>query len=1051
MADTPIQHSDLFDFEGYAAAIKDIEKASLNFGKSVDLMITTLSARWDTLSSSLKDVKTEVASTKNMDGLSVLAKKIDELISRMDGLKAGMKGGKTAVDATGTSVDSLKKRASELEKEYSSLTEEQRKNKAILDPLLTKYKDVNTTLTNSKKVLTEAKKSVDLVTGSYNEMSTKLTDMKNQLKAMPDAFDQTTGKINKNNQAAVTLINKIGSTDKALKQMDQGMGVYTRNVGNYASAFEAIPGPIGDAASGVEGFGKSLMGLLANPIVAIVAGIVAAFTLLIKAFKSTDEGATEFDARLEQIKSVVSVVMSRIADLASGIFSLLKGDFKAGFDKIKNSFSGISDQMKAATKSAYDYIYALDALGDAEISYISQKAKGENEIAKLEAKSADKTLQLKARRDALKEALKLNEDEVKKARDFAKQRYGIEIEHVAKTYGTQYGITTEYAKKFIEADDEKAAAMMANDKNLAEFRNKINDDGQKKLEEYYAAYINLDTEYFESNKRNISKLSGFEEEIRKERLAFIKQTETIKLGMLDDGRQKEISQAKLALTSELADITSNTVEANNLRTALKEQFKKTEEDINKKYDLQAQANALKAQEDEINLRLALVSEGSAEEFKLKAELINLEEKLEKNSVEASGAVGEERLAKIKEIDSKILLSKINLEKEKKKAETENANGKLTNQDLIETAHNNKIIADTKSTFKEIQKAIRDNEAIKQAALLNEQAQNEQFYKDGIISEREYLAKKAELNAKYLDSVTENEAKIAAAKKTFKEQELELVLNSASAANTIYQDQVSARIDQLNTEKDAAIKAAGDNAAAKAQIEVEFNRKIAKEKRKAAIADKAAKIFEIVITTAVAAMNSFKALAGIPIVGPGLGAAAATMTAALGAVQLAVVAAKPIPQFRHGTRNAPEGMAVVNDQSGPVFREMILRNNKAFIPTQRNTVMMLKKGDKVFPAYDTQHILNSFQHHKDLNRIIQMDDVNEKLSVKLSTGRNMEIQNNISTAMKGIVDEKFIVDGISQAIQDMPQAIHNWDDSGYKESIRKGNTTVNYINKKNSLG
>ena len=74
------------------------------------------------------------------------------------------------------------------------------------------------------------------------------------------------------------------------------------------------------------------------------------------------------------------------------------------------------------------------------------------------------------------------------------------------------------------------------------------------------------------------------------------------------------------------------------------------------------------------------------------------------------------------------------------------------------------------------------------------------------------------------------------------------------------------------------------------------RKIA---RKAAKSQKATAIIETTIATAVAAMGAFKALAGIPLVGPALGAAAAAAVTILGGVKVALIKATPLPPLQKG--------------------------------------------------------------------------------------------------------------------------------------------------------
>jgi tape measure domain-containing protein len=92
-------------------------------------------------------------------------------------------------------------------------------------------------------------------------------------------------------------------------------------------------------------------------------------------------------------------------------------------------------------------------------------------------------------------------------------------------------------------------------------------------------------------------------------------------------------------------------------------------------------------------------------------------------------------------------------------------------------------------------------------------------------------------------------------------------------------------------------------AEQARKEKAINEKADKEKRKleieAAKRQKAINITETVIATATGAMSAYKALAGIPLVGPALGAAAAAAITALGATKVALIASQPLPQAAEG--------------------------------------------------------------------------------------------------------------------------------------------------------
>lgn len=109
------------------------------------------------------------------------------------------------------------------------------------------------------------------------------------------------------------------------------------------------------------------------------------------------------------------------------------------------------------------------------------------------------------------------------------------------------------------------------------------------------------------------------------------------------------------------------------------------------------------------------------------------------------------------------------------------------------------------------------------------------------------------------------------------------------------------------------------------------------KRKQAEFDKAASIARIIESTAVAVVQALT----IPI----LGLALAGTIAALGAVQLATVIATPIPKYKMGTDSAKGGLSIVGDGGTELLQ---YPNGKSFLSPSTDTLMDLPTGTRVTP-------------------------------------------------------------------------------------------------------
>ncbi|MBN2401017.1 MAG: hypothetical protein JXN64_01330, partial [Spirochaetes bacterium] len=118
------------------------------------------------------------------------------------------------------------------------------------------------------------------------------------------------------------------------------------------------------------------------------------------------------------------------------------------------------------------------------------------------------------------------------------------------------------------------------------------------------------------------------------------------------------------------------------------------------------------------------------------------------------------------------------------------------------------------------------------------------------------------------------------------------------------------------QRDAALKALDEK---RARDEKSIQEKADKDKRK--LAREAAKRqreiaeFETIIATPQAAYQAYKALAGIPYVGPALGAIAAAAATALGLAKLALIRAQPLPALAAGGY-ASQATAAIFGEKGP---------------------------------------------------------------------------------------------------------------------------------------
>lgn len=446
-----------------------------------------------------------------------------------------------------SNLDEYAQQAADAKVKVEELTEE---NKQLKESGTASAKEIeasNAALRNAQNEYKNAKKTVDQVVqankaqkGSYEELYRQWQTAQTQLKLMGNAYTVNEKGVLSLSKEYINQSKVVANMKKSLDDFGRGVHDNRLNVGNYTDSIKAavgemnmMPGALGQATSQVQRFGVALKALALNPIVLAITAVVGALVGLFKALKSTDTYGTNFQARLEQIKAILDVVRTRVIAFADAVKSIFKGDFKEAGEKFKETFTGIGDQMKNATDAAWDYIHALDVINDSQNNFISDAAELENKIAKLQFQAMDQRLSDEKRLAASKEAMRLSEQLLTREAQFAKDKFELEAKYLAE----RNGLRQEDVIGFIKMTDEEQ-------KNASQSLKTLRDNYEDKfteIENLYADWIKKDTQFYSENRRNVSKASAFEEELRKEKESALKKEYDTRLKIieLEAGKDKE--------------------------------------------------------------------------------------------------------------------------------------------------------------------------------------------------------------------------------------------------------------------------------------------------------------------------------------------------------------------------------------------------------------------------------------------------------------------------------------------------------------------------------
>ena len=665
-----------------------------------------------------------------------------------------------------------------------------------------------------------------------------LVRMRQKLSELTREYDRTGTRT----AAAAAEINNLS---RSILAAEESTNRHQRNVGNYAEALGRLPGPLGSAVQGVQGFGASLMALMKIPIVAVIAGIAFVLGGLFKAFTSTDDGAVAFAGALKALGNVVDILMDRLWSYFKLMGSIITLDWEGMKKNGKDAFSGIMDQVKGTIKAGDDYAAMMDNIDDREAASANRTAKLAFEVSELKNKAAAATgkVKLDLLQQAMDKEIELNGIE----KGFLTERNDVETMNLAsKMQNSNMTMAQKEAqlKQWLQVDDKELESLTKKDAAFAEFVNK-NEKEFQKLQKSKSDEFNLDKDLQDRTRRLQKGLAGERETLAKEGVQAAK-----------DARAKIIENAEVENKKEIQLIKKRHIDGI------------TSDD---QYKLELENQEIKFQ----NKKASLYKIGTKEYEDAQIQIQDITIKSE-----------DEILKKIEES-----------EKEKQK--------------FIDDT----LKASIDASITSVDNSMSDLEKIKKAE-----------------------EKAAEDKIKLAEKVRDKQFEIAS----------ELVNGVFDLGSAKRDEELSA----LDKEKSAKLANKNLTEAQKAKIEEEYAKKAAAIKLKQAKSDKLQAMFNIALNTAIGAS---KAVAESPLTG---GMPFLAWVLALGAVQLGLAAAQPIPKFKHGTKDAP-GMGIF----GEAGRELMsLRSGELMMANKATYFEGSKfKGAQIFSNPETEKMMKMSDH------------------------------------------------------------------------------------------
>lgn len=912
---------------------------------------------------------------------SLLKQRHTELMAQNQQYSALIKNHSTAIISASGSYYEMNAAMLELQKRYKALSEADRESN-IGKNLITQANALNDKLKEIDAKFGNYQRNVGNYASLWNGLNVQTHQLLRELPSLTMSFNQFFLAISNNLPMFADELKRASEEFKSLKaQGKEAVPVWKQLLGSLFSWQSALV------------IGITLLSAYGNEVIGWVAS-------LFKGKKALEETTSAYkqleDARRKGISD--SVKERAELDLLYNATQNNKRSMKeriAAVDELQNKypsyFEGMDKEQILAGKAATSYENLKNAIiATAQARAISEKV----------YESASLIIDMESKRNSLLVDRYQIQKEINQLEEYSKKEEN-------KDYITAYSSRIKRLKD--EEDD-------INDK-LSISNTEI--DNAKKRQESLISSIDITALVNDPGKND----KAYEEQKRKaeEYAEYIKRiTEDLsksRIELIADGREREIAEINKEYEGKIKEIKGNSEKETELRKNLEILKNKAIAEVNNKYDKEL----LEIEKTNLENRLASIGENSNEELdkrlNLQIQLNNMMRDAEIKDAEKNGEdvvairmkyMQRENSLIMRNLQERIGLIEASTDRIVDRQETSSleeanivkkqyAEGEISKEDYEKKLYDigvkyskarlQALIKEVESEMSLLDPADEKYQDLEDR-LANLQAQIDGISYDDANKKREEWADKfkeslSEMNSAARDSLGETAgifeglsdiiADVAENGKLSFEALLKSVGKIVDGITSLMTDIYDARIENIEKEQDAndeaydkeieRIEALEENGAISKE-EAELRKRAAEdktaakneelEKKKAALQEKQArwdKANSIVQAGIATALAITKALPNLVL---------AALVGAMGAAQVAIIAAQPIPKYAKGTKDHPGGLAIVGDGGK---KEGIVTDNGLFITPDKPTLVDLPAHAQVIPdlsyIYDRRGLTSDY--------------------------------------------------------------------------------------------
>ena len=569
------------------------------------------------------------------DSISTLIKQLDEANDAYNNLGASIKAEASRISAAMTTISGATNEGRAATRGYSEDAQK----------LLKAERDLNfaRSQTASKiaelKMLKKDEQTIQKLTiqlnrasaGSYEALSAQYSLNKIRLNAMTEEYRKNTEEGRKLEAETRDIYDRMNELQKAT-------GKYTLEVGNYEKAVGQLMGVQGRwlqnleqlnglfangmtaglqaAGAAVSAFGKKLLALLANPIVAIIAAIAAAFMALKEAIASSEENTRTLTRVLAPFQRILSFVLDTMQSFAGWILKAVEGmeNLAMAASRWAERLPLVGNALRKVNNELENNIHLekeKQAITDANRKLTVKEAKTEYEISVLRRKAAQT--------NNPKEQAALLSKAIKKEKQLSDERVNL--------LTRELNVMKEKAKQS-QNDAATNDAIAQKEAEIWRVRTQREQASLRMVTKLKKAQEKIDKPTTPKDKDNTAE----EERRQQQLLALIQKNEDIRISMYEDGFSREYATIVNNYDKQIAALVKMGNEDVTLRSQANEQIELLEKkkvadlaDLTTKY-MKQEADRLKKEAD-------AKKKAAEDTYRTQVDVINKQAQLDKLQID----------------------------------------------------------------------------------------------------------------------------------------------------------------------------------------------------------------------------------------------------------------------------------------------------------------------------------------------------------------------------------------------------------------------------------